>query len=339
MELTRENYHSYPAVSNSSLNLILPECGGSPRKYEDNTLFPMEESDSSAMRLGTLAHAMVEQKGLDNFEISKVPTPAIAMICDEILNHPTLADAIASAPIMEKLILNIARDREFQPKWKDETIVKKIVDEGTDYLLQKEKAKATGKVLITEEEKASLERMKSSLEDTAPWLFDDSVLPDDCDEGDKVEILRELPLLFNMESTEEEGVEFECKSLLDIVVINHTRKFCRVYDLKTTNIPLSIYLGYLMSERDEDGIKKYSKVEGTVHKYFIYRQLAFYDAAIQTYNSYERKPGRIIACETQGSYESRIYQFENKYYLQGRDRIQDALTLLKKHNLINMGGL
>lgn len=315
----KEDYFALDAVSNSSLSWILPESGGSVKKYEANKLFPPEDLDSAEAELGTNAHLLVETGTLDSFEVVNKPGPSVSAICEEVVNHPAYG-AMSHVQINDEIV-RVARANDFQPRWGDDAILKNILKDGGDYM----KALTTStKKLVDEETMSKLNSIKISLDETAPWLFDDKVLPPGCDPEDEFEVLREEMIIFTID-------DIPCKALIDILVINHTKKAIDIYDLKTVSMPLSIYLGYEM-----DG----EKVEGVFMKRSVNRQLAFYMLASNSLPSgYYDITTNIIACETKGVFESQIYFLNADQMSKGLNRIRYGINLLNENNLVSMGGL
>jgi hypothetical protein len=319
--MTKEEYHAYDAVSNSSLSWVLPESGGSPKKYENYKLFPPDDLDSVEVELGTCAHLLVETGTLDSFEVVNKPGPSVSAICDELVNHPAYA---SMTPIqINDEIVRIARARDFQPRWGDDAIVKNILKDGGDYIA---KLTTSTKKLVDPETMTKLEAIKMSLDETAPWLFEPSLPPPNCAVGDDFEVLKEKVILFVHK-------EVECKALLDIVVVNHSRDTIDIYDLKTVSMPLSIYLGY-----EIDG----EQVQGKFVDRGIHRQLAFYNIAVVAAYIVTLSTSTtvsIIACETKGVFESKIHTLNNDIVIKGLRRANYGIELLKEYNLISMGGL
>jgi len=315
--MTKEEYQALDAVSNSRLSWVLPESGGSPKKYESNKLFPPDDLDSAAVELGTCAHILLETKTLDSFEVVSKPGPSVSAICEEVVNHPSYP-SMTPVQINDEIV-RVARARDFQPRWGDDAILKNILKDGTDYM---EKLSTSTKKLVDHETMESLKCIEASLEETAPWIFSESK-PESADPTDEIEWFREKAISFIHD-------EVTCKSLIDLMVVNHTKKLIDIYDLKTISMPVSLYLGYTM-----DG----EEVPGRFMDRGVHRQLAFYSmAASSLYKDYAIAL-HIIACETKGIYESQIYTLNPTDVHKGLSRMNYGIDLLKRHDLISIGGL
>lgn len=325
--VTKENYYKSPKLSNSALNWVLPETGGSIEKFIHKSLFPAEEEESEYMRLGTLIHKYVEhgyKAEIDKiFEVTEIPSSSIAKIIQEVHKNP--------AADLRTEVLRVARMLDYQPGWKDETVVNKVLAEGSKYL-EKLKLEAEGKTLVSQEEMNQLSVICTKLEGVIPWnfkkegfLYEVNMTPAHGEPGDDVQILNEHPIEF-----EYGGVE--CKSLIDILLVNHTRKTISIVDLKTTSVPVSIYTGYETQAIDDRGNIVPSKVEGTMYKRNVHRQLAFYrKAAEQAYPGYTFENALVCVVETNAPYDMTMVKIPKNYLELGTFRIDAAILTLKYH--------
>jgi len=110
-----------------------------------------------------------------------------------------------------------------------------------------------------------------------------------------------------------------CKSLLDGVTFNNDYKIVTIYDLKTT--------------------QKLWHFEDSIDMYDYCRQLCYYKQAVLWYLKYELKEDPeewtfvyyIIGIDTTGSYDIRVFKFE-EYMIQSRySVINNALTEIAWH--------
>jgi hypothetical protein len=341
--MTKDEYYAHPAISNSSLDWILPECGGSPLKYEERVLFPLSDDESAEKRLGSLAHTMIERKGLGGFSLSKIPSPSIAQICNLTFNH--LMFNISNETMLKKLILESAKSLSYQPRWKDETIIGKVLTEGKDFLAALDKAKSSGNVLVSAEEMLTLTLMMNSLSKKFPWLFheSDKNQPAPGQPGQEFVILREVPLLWNIKINE----SLECKSLIDLIVINKTDGWYRIYDFKTFRMPINIYFGYEQLTLNEDGKVIREMVRGKMYDRMVHRQLQFYSKAVRAngiiqghdLKGYVELPPVVIGCETIAPYECSSTLLSPQYRTLGDAVIEKAITLIENCNLSPEAGL
>jgi hypothetical protein len=334
--LTKENYHSHPAISNSMMSWILPECGGSPAKYEEFSLFPPEDEEKDAMRIGSLIHKymeMGEKIDMNLFVETILPTPGVLKIADEAI---ALQKGVSwDREVLSPEILRIAREQQFQNNWKDQTIVDKVFSEAGVYMLQAIKAESDGGILVSAEEKKAIERAGKGLEKAIPWNFDLSILPPGVDAGDDYSILREYPIEFML-------LDVPCKALIDLLVVNRTKKQFSIYDLKTTGTPLSIYKGYSIHVFQEvTGTRQLTTTEvpGRYLYWHVHRQLAMYNRACYAeFKDYGMpKYPQIIVCETKLPYEVEIFEPPYEVRTIGDSRVLEAIKLLKKSNLVGVG--
>jgi len=314
-KLTRENYHNYKAVSNSSLNWLLPETGGSFKKYQYYTSLDKKPEESESMRFGTLVHLFVEKGTMDVFQKCSVPSPAIKAVCDR---------AIELGGPESYNVLEAIKQLDYQPTWKDDTRMKKVLDEGHGYMTSIEEARKKGKELVTQDE---YDKLLSVTENIISVCGKDFV---NLTDGYEEEIIHECPIKFTWP-----GTDIECKALIDLIVLNHKYKTIRIYDVKTTSVPLSIYFGYKSFELDSAKQMCSVEVEGQAYKRNIHRQLAFYaTAALQKWSDYTIESTHIIGVETQAPYEVICKMADDDRVFQiGNMRINEAMSILKSHGV------
>lgn len=312
-ELTRENYYDSSYVSNSSLNWILPETGGSPKKYEYFSTHQQPELDSEAIRLGKLIHLYVEKKTFDAFQICSVPSPSVKAVCDLILEM--------GKGITNENILEAANKLDYQKSWKPETKIQKILDEGLGYMASIETAKANGKTLVSFEELSKLQLIGEEIKNAVPELFESST-------SEKY-ILNEYPIKFSYFGEN----EVQCKALIDVIVVDYSTNTVTIYDIKTSNVPNSIYLGYNDAEI-QDGKLVIKPVEGTYIKRNVHRQMAFYHMACKSKWTSHKIECKIIAVETNAPYEVSVKKLTDETLKLGMYKIQLAMSLLENNKLV-----
>lgn len=324
-KLTKENYYTYPALSNSMMNWILPETGGSVKKFQERSLFPQEEGDSAAMRLGTLVHKYVETASYDIFKICAVPSPSIAKICEAVAQNP-ITD-------LDSQILSAARELDFQPTWKDETVINKVKEQGGGYLFNLKEAKEKGIILVTEEEMKQIKAIGDNIAEVIPWNFDRTgEISEQYKQmfGADLEFFNELPVEFVYQ-------DILCKSLIDIVVIDHHTKRIKLIDLKTTSTPISLYCGYKMHEYESADSEKIveREVEGVMYKRYVHRQLAFYSLAIESkFPGYLVDKLYVLAAETNAPYDVKLEEVSSSHIMLGICRVDKAIHTLFSNSLM-----
>jgi hypothetical protein len=336
-KLTKETYYQDSRVSNSSLNWILPECGGSLAKYEQFALFPSEQEDSEAMRLGTLLHKYMETRSMETFERTTTPSAAVIKIAETVVDN---LPHFASQPpdVVEAEVLRVARFNEYHNDWKDATLSKNLMSNAGLFMMQLAKARETNHVLVSEEELTLLETASEQLKKAIPWNFDSSVIPPFCKEGDKWEIFREKIIEFEI-------FDVPFKAMLDLVVVNYTKKIFWVLDLKTTSSALSTYLGYktegfvINPKTNVKSIEEFDVPGFYLLKWNVHRQLAVYQRAAMCEFLGFTPAGdpTIIACETKLPFEVRLHNVPYEELVVGDRRALTALEMLKKAGLVGVG--
>jgi hypothetical protein len=115
----------------------------------------------------------------------------------------------------------------------------------------------------------------------------------------------------------------QCKSLLDGLTLDFKNKKAIIYDLKTT--------------------QKLWHFEDSIDQYDYCRQLAYYSMAVDWYLEEECKEEPldwtheyyIIGIDTTGSYEIRVFKFEQHIIQSRMDTIYDALDAIAWHQMNN----
>lgn len=304
-------YFSIPALSNSDMAAIYHEQGGSPAKYKKYIIDrekPKEETPS--LENGKLIHLYVEKP--TEFVVSDVdrPTDMLAEWVEEVFKSYSQFDSsyISKENVSLKLACIKYKGDRYKPL-KDEVKIWEKFQEGFEYL--KHLCLTIAKPLcITSGQKVTIENCINSLK-TNPYakklLFD---LPDTF--GD--EVLSEQAYCWNEVVGD---YSIPAKGLLDRLIIEHSKKRITLVDLKTTSKPISRFID-------------------SIEKYRYYRQLAWYLNAI--YNCILKgKPDiaewkvdiRIVAVETTGLYETKVFTLSSEYLSKGYEEINQILKTLK----------
>ena len=130
------------------------------------------------------------------------------------------------------LLLRIGRESEYQNNWKDDTLVKNLINNGNAYY--NDLIKANGRKIITLDMSMSIDIsleliMNSDIDEVITLLNSDKVM-------------KQLPVFWSIENK-------QCKSLLDFVYIDDEAKKIKIYDLKVTSRPaLSFDKTYLKDD-------------------------------------------------------------------------------------------
>ncbi len=176
------------------------------------------------------------------------PSPVIEKIVkDVIITLETTTGFVGELDDYDELILNTAKAVEYGKGWKDETIIRKVKDEGgRDYFnMVKDNV---GKYLLDTLQYQNVRNSVHTLYThpfTAQWF----------NAGDNEDIVFQFPILWAHKG-------FKCKSLFDIIKFDHENKVIYPCDLKTT---FDHVLGFPMN------VLKW--------KYFV--QASFYSAGLK----------------------------------------------------------
>lgn len=240
MKINREDYFDYNAVSSSMLKWILPEFGGSPRKYKYWKENGRPELTSDEVKLGKLAHRHLERPGsIVLVEVEK-PQPAIATVCEELVERPEYL-SIKEMEDVRELVYEVAKSLDYQPNWKKETIIDKVLNQGAVYIqalieAKRSKGENKSKVLVSPEEKTKLIEIFSAVDEVSSILKTPCILFKDGAPTDDIQVFHEYPIAFVFR-------DVQCKALIDVAVVNHTLKKVYVFDLKTTSKPIPFFTG------------------------------------------------------------------------------------------------
>lgn len=254
--MKKNPYFDLPGVSSSVIGWVLPESGGSREMYEH---FQSNEPkvEGPAVDIGSALHKFIEIPDKFKVQIVTKPGPATKRVLDMLLEDPevTSLDYMFSAKVLDAV-----KARNFQPAWKEDTRVKKIIEEGASYFDAVRKQDEVT-MLLGEDEARTVEICSAQLKKHSERIFAPEIAY-----ADGVEIHKEFVIQFEIH-----GVQ--CKSLIDRLILDHKNKQFQIEDLKTTGTMIPQYEGY-----DIPGL---AKCEGEIMNRHIYRQMAFYTLAVQ----------------------------------------------------------
>jgi hypothetical protein len=174
-------------------------------------------------------------------EVAK-PSDKVLSIChklyDLLISLDYLDEFIANNYLLEDItnylpLNSILSDENYYNNYKESTKVNKFIKDGSEYFSSL--IKCDNRQICSPDEWATIHKIVYSLQDnnTTKWIFDP-----DYKSNDDIDLIFQKPLYFQIKG-------IPCKALLDVIVINHTKKTIQIYDLKTTsetviNFPNSI---------------------------------------------------------------------------------------------------
>jgi hypothetical protein len=319
MTITREKYHDFWGVSNSSLSYALPECGGSYKKFTAFMAGEIGKEETPEMKLGSLLHKYLESpRSFTVTVIENMPSDTLKAIIGELKpdTRPELKD-------YAKDVIAIARARNYNKNWGDEAIAKKILTDGSEYF----KALIAGEEITDKETATKLNGISEVFRREHSSIIDDAEFKTLA--GPDWEVQKEIPF-----SWSEDDITF--KMLIDRLEINHKLKQINFYDYKTTSTPMSFYAGYSGYEIEGDKPAEMKVVprfnHGTLIRYHVHRQVRFYKRGLSVlFPDYEIK-GFVLAIEVNPPYETKLIDFSKiKVYEEYGDMlIERALAKVKE---------
>lgn len=337
MTLTQQNYFEVgitpenPVLSSSLIRHLRPGDGGSIEKlrYELENYDALREQRSYnfSLEYGTLLHKYMENPGA--FAIADFTRPGEKVV--DVVEATFQACLGRTNGVYEHIgglhdwgdiILVACNALEYYPKWKDDTRVNKIIEQGEEYfnfLVEKGDSH-----VLNEKEHEILTNVIDK------WVTSELYAPDN-----QIEWLREVPILWEQVTP---WGRIKAKSLLDKLYINHGTRTIIIEDIKTTR---SI-VGFIA--RDDvrmgfGGEPERRMIPGPFISYRYYRQLAFYRRAVNyqiaanggnpsEYNI----ECRILAFENGPPYSIKMYKAPEEWLKAGDEEIDEAFAELKYYH-------
>jgi len=232
---------------------------------------------------------------------------------EDVIRHSTLSLNVPPA-----LILDGASAENFQPKWKNETIITNIIRDAGDYF--DALCMNHGKQLLSPEEIITINAIVESLTtNSLTAAFFSEELP----EG--IDIYFQYPIYFDID-----GVM--CKILIDMLIVDHNNKWFSPYDLKTmgdytVNFPRAVMR----------------------HRYDI--QAAFYTAGVikemsnnsslpfqqnledrQSFNGYSNAPFRFIVESSKEQGNPLVYECDSEVIAMGTFGRPSGFSMIHTEN-------
>lgn len=309
-------YNNSKAINNSILSKINPEEGGSPQKFKKVWDEGFVDNKEGFYKLGTLIHQYILEP--DKFKVIAVDKVSekgltIAYLVWDNLKHSLVSEEVSLYDIMEdtEYLDQLIADNSYQnPNWKIETRRAKLIEEIAPYI--NELLKNDGKVLISDKELSTIMGAASTLKinrSTEPYV--------NLESSKTVDVYNETEIFWELYIG---GEKMQLKSKLDKFVVNHTTKTISVIDLKSTGKPVDQFLE-------------------SFQKYRYGRQLTFYTDAVMWYVEnvlklvgYSlAKYSHIIAVETSGFYEARVFAIPNDQLSDYREEYEELLDRIQWH--------
>ncbi len=212
------NYYERREIANSTLSLINPEQGGSPKLFQmylEGTIQKIAPSPS--LENGSLLHLYVEDPS--KFVVSDVVKPNESL-CNVVTQYFQIKDSHL-VETQDEILLKAARLASYYNNYKDETLLNTLKKSSIyEYIAELELNE--GKQFMTKEQKITIESCIEALNShaaCAKYLFQEWP---DC------EIFNEYNIFFQC-------LGIDCKARLDRLIVNHKEKYCVLIDLKTTS--------------------------------------------------------------------------------------------------------
>lgn len=268
-----DTYYEYPAISQSQLKLLLGPDPSIFNTIQEPDLYFEEKKyfligDGVDMQLTRPIEEFNQKFHISNLQ--NKPSDTIKSIVNQIFDLVKeevgqLADKGVLRDHTSK-ILDSCNDHNYQPNWKTETRITKIV-EAWEYW--EDIKAAEGKVVLSQEENDLISQIVMSIRTnpaTSKYFERDTNF---------VEILDQYSIYFNYEG-------IECKALLDRIIVDHKNKTIQPIDFKTMG-DQTLYFPKSLRQR----------------RYDI--QAAFYTEALKSkkvYETYEILPFKFIVEST-----------------------------------------
>lgn len=301
-QLTRENYYEYGdadnlVVSNSMLSKINPQQGGSPACLRRYLLEEEEQKYKFHLEKGHLFHSYMENP--EGFSIYSGVRPSPAVV--ELLNvaHDKAKTLSNEDPgdieQWNDILLKTAREKQWNPNYKDETITKKL-KESWDYWEFLNDSQ--DKYILTEAEKEALSNMIEAVQDSDYYTELMSSV-----------VQHEIPMLgtYKVAIPGIPSGEITVKCLIDRFSSSSSKNF--VDEIKTTSEPCSSFMGYRRAGFNFEGLPILKWLDGPFHRFRYYRQLAYYNMIVRQ-NFEGPVQNRIYVVETVPPYEIERYDID-----------------------------
>ncbi len=314
-------------ISNSALNTIDPEIGGSPQKFLEFFNSDIEKKNSHSMKTGSIVHEYIEKPS--EFAVAEIDKPEgkIGDICDWILARPEIQNIEAITVLNEEEIFYLfggARQViDYYANRTNESTWKTFKEgRGLDYLDFVISNK--DKTILTKNDKIVLENAISNLRKNTftRGLFFESNLD--------VVVKKELELYVTID-----GIKYKIK--IDNLRIDHLNRTISIIDAKTTS---GNAYNYVKLPQDID------VVNTSFNKWKVFRQLSLYTKVIEhsDHPIFENTENYaiewvIVAIETKDQFNMVPFVIKGgafeAYYIEGITQIGNLVRRVEKHKALN----
>ncbi len=266
-----DTYYEYPALSQSHLKLLLGPDPSIFNTIQEPDLYFEEKKyfligDGVDMQLTRPIEEFNQKFHISNLQ--NKPSDTIKSIVNQVYDYVKEVNGtnILTIDKYTEAILDSCNNHNYQPNWKSETRISKIV-EAWEYW--EDLKAAEGKVVLSQEENDLISQIVMSIRtnSTTSKYFEKN--------NSSVEILDQFSIYFTYEG-------IECKALLDRIIIDHKNKTIQPIDFKTMG-DQTLYFPKSLRQR----------------RYDI--QAAFYTEALKSkkvYETYEILPFKFIVEST-----------------------------------------
>lgn len=297
-----KEYRAHGAISQSELKLLLGPVPSLLQTVENPDLYFEEKQH---FIIGDAVDCQLT-RGLEEFNSSfyvsnleNKPSDKIKSIVNQVFDHvKEVYNPIGLITEYADAILDACNDHEYQTRWGDQLRINKITEAWEYWESLKD---AQGKIVLSQEDESLINSIIMSFR-THPHTKDYFTA------RDGVEIHYQLPIFFTHK-------DIECKSLLDMVIVNHNDKTIQPIDIKTMG-DKNVYFSKSMRQRRYDiqaafytlAIQHWMKEQGLGE----YRLLAFKFLVESTVN-----PGMplVYKCTSELLYMGRWGREEGNLYL------------------------